>query len=102
MAEKVSYTVGGQGASTHYTLNWETSVASSRKSENQAAQCDSSLHNVFIGLHYIELITTLMVFPLLQKPANILVMGDGPERGRVKIGGNTVCTRVCELTQADS
>lgn len=23
---------------------------------------------------------------LLQKPANILVMGEGPERGRVKIG----------------
>lgn len=22
----------------------------------------------------------------LQKPANILVMGEGPERGRVKIG----------------
>ena len=24
--------------------------------------------------------------PLLQKPANILVMGEGTERGRVKIG----------------
>lgn len=25
-----------------------------------------------------------------QKPANILVMGEGPERGRVKIGMYTV------------
>lgn len=25
---------------------------------------------------------------LFQKPANILVMGEGPERGRVKIGKN--------------
>ena len=28
MAEKVSYTVVDQGASTHYTLDWETFVAS--------------------------------------------------------------------------
>ena len=28
----------------------------------------------------------LMLFSFLQKPANILVMGEGPERGRVKIG----------------
>lgn len=27
-----------------------------------------------------------MLFSFLQKPANILVMGQGPERGRVKIG----------------
>ena len=27
-----------------------------------------------------------IVFLVLQKPANILVMGEGPERGRVKIG----------------
>lgn len=27
-----------------------------------------------------------MFLCLLQKPANILVMGEGPERGRVKIG----------------
>lgn len=26
------------------------------------------------------------LIPVLQKPANILVMGEGPERGRVKIG----------------
>jgi len=29
----------------------------------------------------------------LQKPANILVMGDGPERGRVKIGKLGVCVQ---------
>jgi len=27
---------------------------------------------------------------LFQKPANILVMGEGPERGRVKIGKKAV------------
>lgn len=31
-----------------------------------------------------------MSFVLPQKPANILVMGEGPERGRVKIGKYTV------------
>lgn len=31
-----------------------------------------------------------MSLVLPQKPANILVMGEGPERGRVKIGKYTV------------
>ena len=34
------------------------------------------------GMHLV--VTVHM--PVLQKPANILVMGEGPERGRIKIG----------------
>lgn len=34
--------------------------------------------------HYCLLKKNTILFP--QKPANILVMGEGPERGRVKIG----------------
>lgn len=32
------------------------------------------------------MISNGILFYFLQKPANILVMGEGPERGRVKIG----------------
>lgn len=34
----------------------------------------------------IKMISNGILFYFLQKPANILVMGEGPERGRVKIG----------------
>lgn len=31
-------------------------------------------------------LSLVFFLPSVQKPANILVMGEGPERGRVKIG----------------
>lgn len=32
----------------------------------------------------------VLASPFPQKPANILVMGEGPERGRVKIGMSSI------------
>lgn len=43
----------------------------------------SKLKWALSGLYYTQYLIFLC---LLQKPANILVMGEGPERGRVKIG----------------
>lgn len=46
--------------------------------------CYIGILSIFKRNHYCLLKKNTILFP--QKPANILVMGEGPERGRVKIG----------------
>ena len=62
-----------------------------------------SANGMYVNLHFFRIKYSLyLVYHskhgicyslLLQKPANILVMGDGPERGRVKIGQLGVCVQ---------
>lgn len=64
------------------------------KDELTSADLLSFLNNIWIAEACSKLCMSLF---LHQKPANILVMGEGPERGRVKIGMYNVSFLKCYL-----
>lgn len=53
---------------------------------NYRPGCSKSVSLLLLTILTVKMLIIVHASSFPQKPANILVMGEGPERGRVKIG----------------